>query len=143
MPNMRIVSPTEAKKLMDEGYTYVDVRTPEEFDLCHPARAINVPLMLATPRGRAPNGDFLPLMRRLFPLEAKIVVGCATGIRSRRAAEMLAGEGFFDIADQHGGMDGARGPFGQMQERGWSAVGLPTASGPDAGSYAGVKERAP
>jgi rhodanese-related sulfurtransferase len=131
MPNTRAVSPAEAKKLMDEGYTYVDVRTPQEFDLQHPAGALNIPL----------GPDFLPLMRRLFRVEAKIVVGCATGVRSRRAAEMLAREGFLDVADQRAGMEGARSPFGQVLERGWSAAGLPTATGSDAGSYAAVQTR--
>jgi rhodanese-related sulfurtransferase len=141
MPNIRRVSPLEAKQLVDEGYTYVDVRTAQEFDARHPTGALNVPLALMGPAGPAPNVDFLPIMLRLFGLEAKIVVGCATGMRSRRAAEMLSAEGFLDVADQRAGLDGARGPFGGAQEPGWAAAGLPTASGPDEGSYGRVKAR--
>ena len=142
MPDVRRVSPKEAKQLMDEGYTYVDVRTPEEFDQRHPRGSINVPLLVAGPRGRAPNADFVPLMKRLFPRDAKIVLGCATGVRSRHAAEMLAADGFLDVADQRAGMDGARSPFGQLQEAGWSAAGLPASSGADEGSLAAVLARA-
>jgi rhodanese-related sulfurtransferase len=141
MPNMRRVTPLEAKQLVDEGYTYIDVRTEQEFDARHPAGALNVPLTRMGPAGPAPNADFVPLMRRLFALDAKIVVGCATGMRSRRAAEMLAGEGFEDVADQRAGLDGARSPFGGLQEPGWAAAGLPVATGPDAGSYEKVKAR--
>jgi rhodanese-related sulfurtransferase len=80
-------------------------------------------------------------MRRLFALDAKIVVGCATGMRSRRAAELLSAEGYQDVADQRAGLEGVRSPFGGVQEPGWAAAGLPTASGPDAGSYEAVKAR--
>jgi rhodanese-related sulfurtransferase len=141
MPNMRRVSPIEAKQLVDEGYSYVDVRTEPEFDARHPAGALNVPITRMGPSGPAPNHDFLPIMRRLFPLDAKIVVGCATGVRSRRAAELLSEEGYLDVADQRAGLDGVRGPFGGVEEPGWAAAGLPVASGADAGSYEKVKAR--
>jgi rhodanese-related sulfurtransferase len=141
MPNLKRVSPLEAKQLLDQGYTYVDVRTTQEFDARHPAGALNVPLALMGPAGPAPNADFLPTMRRLFSADAKIVLGCASGGRSRRAAEMLSGEGFGDVVDQRAGLDGARGPFGGMEEPGWAAAGLPTATGPDDGSYDKVKTR--
>jgi rhodanese-related sulfurtransferase len=81
-------------------------------------------------------------MRRLFSLDAKIVVGCATGTRSRQAVEILLAEGFLDVADQRAGVDGARDPFGGLQEPGWVAVGLPTVTGVDEGSYEHVKARA-
>jgi rhodanese-related sulfurtransferase len=141
MGKMRRVSPSEAKQLVDEGYTYVDVRTVEEFDARHPGGAVNVPFAWMGPAGAGPNADFLPIMRRLFALDAKIVVGCATGTRSLQAAEMLVGAGFRDVADQRAGMEGARDPFGRLQEPGWAAAGLPMANGADAGSYDRIKTR--
>jgi rhodanese-related sulfurtransferase len=135
MPNVRRVSPLEAKGLVDEGYTYVDVRTVEEFELRHPAGALNVPLARPSSVGAGEEGTFLSVMRRLFRPEAKIVVGCATGARSLRAAEMLADAGFSDVVDQRAGLEGARSPFGALTEKGWKAAGLPTSSGPDEGSY--------
>ena len=134
MPNVRRVSPLEAKRLVDEGYTYVDVRTVEEFDIRHPTGALNVPLVSAR---------FLAVMQSLFGLDAKIVVGCATGVRSLRAARMLADAGFLEVVDQRAGLDGARSPFGAVVEPGWKAAGLPTASGTDEGSFAVLIARPP
>src|SRR5712671_835262 len=139
MPNVRRVSPLEAKRLVDEGYTYVDVRTVEEFDIRHPAGALNVPLASAHPH----DTGFLAVMRRFFGLDAKIVVGCATGVRSQRAARMLAEAGFLEVVDQRAGLDGARSPFGALVEPGWKAAGLPTASGTDEGSFAVLIARSP
>jgi rhodanese-related sulfurtransferase len=141
MPNLKRVSPLEAKQLVDQGYTYVDVRTEPEFDARHPAGALNLPLTRMGPSGPTPNAEFMPIMRRLFPLDAKIVVGCATGMRSRRAAELLSEAGYQDVVDQRAGLDGTRGPFGGVQEPGWAAAGLPVTSGADEGSYPKVKAR--
>jgi rhodanese-related sulfurtransferase len=141
MSNLRRVSPAEAKQLLEEGYTYVDVRTVEEFHLRHPRGAVNVPLAILGPTGPEPNADFLPIMQRLFGEDAKIVVGCATGVRSRRAAEMLGDAGFREVVDQRAGTDGARSPFGALHEPGWIAAGYPTDAGPDEGSYERVQAR--
>jgi len=141
MGNTRRVSPAEAKQLLDEGYTYVDVRTEEEFHACHPRGALNVPTALSSPTGTRPNGDFVELMRRLFGEEGKIVLGCATGQRSLRAAGMLEAAGFHQVIDQRAGLEGARNPFGRLEEPGWRAVGLPVASGVDEGCYDAVKRR--
>ena len=136
MTELRRVSPADAKKLLDAGYTYVDVRTVEEFDAQHPADAINVPLNLEGPSTDV--HEFVRVMRRLFAPEGKIVVGCATGMRSLRALQWLSKAGFTDVVDQRAGMDGARTPFGGLAEKGWAAEGLPTAQGPDAGSFSEV-----
>src|SRR5262245_44107842 len=138
---MKRVSPQEAKKLMDEGYTYVDVRTEREFLVAHPAGAINVPLGEMGPHGVVKNVDFVPLLQRTFALDAKIIVGCASGSRSLHAGEMLASAGFTDVVDQRAGMSGARTAFGSIAEKGWEAAGLPVARGADAGSFAAVKSR--
>jgi rhodanese-related sulfurtransferase len=141
MPAMKRVSPDEAKKLMDEGYTYVDVRTEREFSTGHPTGSINVPLGDMTPRGLVPSPEFVPLLSRIFAKDAKIIVGCAGGVRSLKAAEMLGQAGFTDIVDQRAGFNGARGGFGAVAEKGWEASGLPVARGEDAGSLAAVKAR--
>jgi rhodanese-related sulfurtransferase len=139
---MKRVSPEEAKKLMDEGYTYVDVRTEREFLLAHPSGAINVPLGEMGPRGVVKNVDFLPLLQRIFAPDARIIVGCASGSRSLHAHEMLASAGFTNVVDQRAGMAGTRTAFGAVAEKGWEAAGLPVARGADAGSFAAVKARA-
>ena len=136
---IRRVSPHEAKSLLDIGYVYVDVRSVEEFHDLHPRGARNVPLGARDPRdtGKAQT-EFLAAMSQLFAADAKIVVGCATGVRSLRAAELLLGAGFTDVVDQRAGMEGARGAFGNLVEAGWVDAGLPVSSGPDAGSSQGA-----
>jgi rhodanese-related sulfurtransferase len=133
---VRRVSPAEAKSLLDFGYCYVDVRSVEEFHDLHPVGALNIPVHAAGGRGEpASAGQFVAMMGKRFGKDAKIVVGCATGVRSLRAAELLVLAGFTEVVDQRAGMAGARGPFGNLVEPGWADAGLPVASGPDAGSF--------
>jgi len=110
------VSPAEAHtKMANEGYAYVDVRNPDEFEEGHPAGAINVPLA----------DDFVAQMEKRFAKDARIVVGCKSGGRSLRAATALIAVGFTAAIDQRAGWDGTRGVFGELLEPGWKRVGLP------------------
>lgn len=111
------ISPAEAHaKMNDEGFTYVDVRTEDEFAAGRPKGAVNVPL-----------GDgFVAAMEARFAKDAKIVVGCRAGRRSATAAQQLVAAGFTNVVDQRAGWDGARGAFGEVTEPGWSRQGLPT-----------------
>jgi rhodanese-related sulfurtransferase len=143
MSDLTRISPQEASAKLAEGWTYVDVRTTQEFEAGHPPGAVNVPLMHAGPGGMAPNPDFARVMEAAFPRDAKIVVGCKAGGRSLRAAQMLLGAGFTSVVDQRAGWDGARNPFGQITEPGWSRVGLPTEEGQPAGrSWDDMKKKA-
>ena len=127
---------------MAEGYIYVDVRTEREFSVRHTRGAINVPLGEMGPAGLRMNPDFVPILQRLFKLDAKVIVGCASGMRSQQAAQTLLAAGFTSVVEQRAGMEGARGGFGGVAEKGWAAAGLPVDSGADDGSYAAVKTRA-
>src|ERR1700749_3822132 len=89
LPNLKRVSPADAKQLMDEGYVYLDVRSEPEFAAGHPAGAHNVPVMHAGPRGGAPNPAFLAVVEALSAKAPRVVVGCRSGQRSMRAAEMM------------------------------------------------------
>lgn len=123
------ISPSEAQEKMErEGYVYVDVRTEEEFRAGHPAGAVNVPFMLASDDGMRPNPDFLSAMRERFGREARLILGCRSGVRSLRAAQALAADGFDHVTDQRAGWDGRRDPFGQLVEAGWSKAGLPVSA---------------
>jgi rhodanese-related sulfurtransferase len=126
------ISPQEASQKLSDGWTYVDVRTVEEFEAGHPPGAINVPIALAEGGGMVPNPDFLPVMEGAFAKDAKIVVGCKAGGRSLRAAHELLAKGFTSVVDQRAGWDGGRDAFGQF-EPGWSRVGLPSEPGQPAG----------
>ena len=92
MSDIRRISADDAHACMQQGHTFVDVRTEEEFDAGHPAGALNVPFMLSVQGTMLPNAEFLSVMTRAFPKDARIVLGCAAGTRSARAATALASE---------------------------------------------------
>src|SRR5689334_16728850 len=129
MSTITRISPAEAQEKLAQGYTYVDVRSEQEFADGHPAGAVNVPLMHAGPAGMAPNPEFLTVMKALFPTDAKLVLGCRGGVRSLRAADALVAEGFTGLLDQRAGWEGAKDAFGAVSEPGWSKVGLPIETG--------------
>jgi rhodanese-related sulfurtransferase len=142
MSEIKRISPQEASEKLAEGWTYVDVRTVEEFEDGHPTGAVNVPIALSGAGGMEANPDFVRVMKAAFAPDAKIVVGCKAGGRSLRAAQMLVGEGYTNVVDQRAGWDGARTPFGQL-EPGWSRVGLPSETGQPAGrSWTAMKNKA-
>jgi rhodanese-related sulfurtransferase len=133
------ISPAEAAQKLSEGWTYVDVRTTQEFEAGHPAGALNVPIA----HREGPNPDFIGAMKANFPTDAKIVVGCKSGTRSARAAQVLVAEGFANVVDQRAGWDGTRNPFGQVVEAGWAGAGLPREDGAPAGRcWADLRSRA-
>lgn len=143
MTDIKRVSPQEAHELMGSGWTYVDVRTEEEFAEGHATGAVNVPVAVTAGGSMVPNPDFLSVMEKAFGKDAKLVVGCKSGNRSMRAAQSLVGAGFASVVDQRAGWDGARNPFGQVGEAGWSRAGLPVETGAPAGtSYSDVKAKA-
>ena len=133
---IRRVSPQEASELMaKQGYVYVDVRSVPEFSAGHPTGARNVPLLHLGPAGMAPNPDFLAVMEKAFAKDAKLVIGCASGGRSFRAAGALEAAGFSQVIDQRAGFQGAGEP-------GWSRAGLPVStSAPPECTWEGLKAR--
>lgn len=137
MANIQRVSPAEAKKLLDEGYTYLDVRTEAEYAAGHPVGAHNVPVMNAGPGGMVPNPDFMTVVQALYPKDAKLVVGCKAGGRSARAADMMTAAGYTGVVDQRAGFDGQPG-----KEPGWAPSGLPVEKATAGGSYAELRTKA-
>src|SRR5215813_1671556 len=110
MADFRRVSPLEAKALLEEGYVYVDVRSEPEYAAGHPKGALNVPIAHAGAGGMQPNARFVEVMQKLFPKDARLLVGCKAGGRSVRAAEALTSAGFTCVVDQRAGWDGVRDP---------------------------------
>jgi rhodanese-related sulfurtransferase len=138
---IRRVTPQEAADLLAEGWTYVDVRTIPEFEAEHPSGAFSVPLLHKGPAGRIANPDFVAVMESAFGHDTRIVVGCATGSRSRRAAEILTDAGFEELVDMRGGFAGESDSMGRLVTPGWKAAGLPTASAAEPGhSYEDLKK---
>jgi rhodanese-related sulfurtransferase len=94
---MKRVTPAEAQKLQDEGWTYLDVRSESEFEAGHPPGAINVPINV---------GDFLSAVAQRFKKDSKLVVGCQAGGRSMRACVALEQNGYSNLADNFQGFGG-------------------------------------
>lgn len=66
-------------KLITEGNcTIVDVRSPEEYDYGHVPNSFNIPL-----------GEIVDRMDEIKALKMPLVLCCASGARSGRAAEYL------------------------------------------------------
>ena len=138
------VSPEEAKALIDtEGYVYVDVRSQPEFQAGHPEGAYNVPIAHLGPEGMSANPEFLTVMERAFPKDAKLLVGCQAGGRAMRAASILESAGYAEVSVQRAGYEGIMEPgTGRVIEAGWRPKGLPVSQDcPSERSYEGLKGR--
>ena len=121
----RNVNPTGAKELLDsDGFAYLDVRTVEEFEAGHAPGAFNIPVAFRGPAGMELNDGFAEAVKRAFQPEAKLLLGCAAGVRSAHACEILANEGYETLVNMHGGFSGARDPMGTVTEPGWQACGF-------------------
>lgn len=129
---MKNVSPKDCPALLASGHTYLDVRTVEEFEAAHPTGAFNVPVMTRGPGGMQPNPKFVAVVAAKFAKDAKLVVGCQSGMRSQRACDELAAAGFTAFVNMECGFGGGRDDFGGVTP-GWAACGLPTESGRPAG----------
>lgn len=128
---MKEVSAQEAFELMqnDPDYIYLDVRSVPEFEAGHPQNAINIPIMHFTPGvGMSPNQDFPAVVEANLPKDAKLVVGCKTGVRSARACDILSQMGYMNVANVRGGFVGAMDNAGRVVEPGWSMLNLPTST---------------
>jgi len=128
MTQPRIVTPEEAKTLLDGGARYLDVRSEPEFEAGHPPDALNIPLQHASVGGMVPNDDFVAVVEANLPKDSALVVGCKAGGRSRRAVELLVAAGYTNLVDLGPGWDGKRDAFGRLQP-GWSRQGLPVETG--------------
>ena len=110
------VSITDVHLAQLAGAQYVDVRSTLEFEAGHPAGAINVPLLeVDEDTGQfMSNLDFVRVMKANFAPDTMLLVGCQSGTRSGRAAQMLEAFGFTNLGNVLAGFQG------------WAAAGLPT-----------------
>jgi rhodanese-related sulfurtransferase len=126
---MKELSAQEAYDLLqsDAEFVYLDVRSVPEFEAGHAANAINIPIMHFTPgTGMSPNPDFPAVVEASLPKDAKLVVGCKTGVRSARACELMSQMGYTNVTNVRGGFVGAMDNLGRVVEPGWSMLNLPT-----------------
>ena len=135
--DIRRIDPEEAQQLLDsqEGYTYLDVRSEEEFAQGHVPGAVNIPVATSNPLGPGlvANPDFNQQVAAQFDKNSKIITACLRGGRSLKAAMMLTAEGYTEIVDMLGGYDAELDAFGNVVVEGWARRGLPTTTGEDGG----------
>jgi rhodanese-related sulfurtransferase len=138
--SVKRVPPAEAKALVDAGWRYVDVRSIPEFEAGHPEGAFNVPLMHFLPgRGMSPNPDFVAVMEKQFKPGDQLVLGCKSGGRSLRAAELLASQGWTSVVDMAGGFEGEHDAMGRTLVPGWKSAGLPVSQSAPGRTYEELK----
>jgi phage shock protein E len=84
-------SPEEARRLVNEGATLLDVRSATEFASGHLTGAKNIPV-----------GELSEHLSQLPDKRAPIVVYCRSGGRSSRAKQILEGAGYAAVYDLGG-----------------------------------------
>jgi rhodanese-related sulfurtransferase len=127
------ILPAEAAQLLEQGWTYLDVRSIPEFDQGHPPGAANVPLLHFQGGRMVPNPDFGRVVEASFPKDARLVVGCKTAGRSQQAAALMEAAGYANLVEMRGGFAGERDGMGRVSVRGWAEEGfaVETAAAPD------------
>lgn len=120
--NITVLEPrAAAERFQEDGaLQYVDVRTVAEFAQGRPLlRTVNVPFVFHHPLTMAAidNRSFVEIVSHLFPPATPLVLGAggdADDHRALRAAELLAGAGYADLAVMMPGFEA------------WRAALLPT-----------------
>ena len=125
------LSVREARSKQGEGYTYVDVRSIPEFELGHPAGAVNVPLLHRDEHTgqMMANRQFLDVMRANFASDAKLLIGCQVGGTVGAGRADAHARRFQRRANVLGGYDGARDPMTGSHARRGVAPGGPAGGG--------------
>ena len=128
--DIKRIDPEEARALLDSGggYTYLDVRTEEEFAAGHVPEAVNIPVAVKNPLGPGlvPNPDFTSQVEQQFDKDRKIITACLRGGRSMRAAMMMSALGYTGIVDMRGGYDAELDALGNVVGEGWARRNFPT-----------------
>ena len=107
----------------DKSLVHIDVRSEPEFAAGHAPNAYNLPLLHAAAGGMTPNPRFVDEVAAAFPdKNTPIMVSCKAGGRSARAAVVLEGLGYTQIADQVGGWSGGNGDLGWLASGGASVT---------------------
>ncbi|EXC30868.1 hypothetical protein L484_028047 [Morus notabilis] len=115
------VSAEEAKELIAEGYTVLDVRDKSQFDRAHIKSCYHVPLFIENEDNdfgtivkrtlhnnfsglffglpfTKPNPEFVQSVKSQFSLGSKLLLVCQEGLRSTAAANKLEETGFQNLA---------------------------------------------
>jgi rhodanese-related sulfurtransferase len=79
------ISSSDARALVKDGASLLDVRSPEEYSAGHIDGAVNIPV-----------GELSQRLGEL-PRDRGVVVYCQSGMRSARAASVLREAGFSNV----------------------------------------------
>lgn len=120
--SVRRIGLAEAKQRLSEGYTYLDIRSEDEFAAGHIPGAYNVPLFHLKDSMLEENPEFLAVVAANFPKTAPLLIGCQSGRRSQQAAQILAAHGYEQLEELRTGFNGCRDAFGRL-EPGWERTG--------------------
>ena len=93
MPKVEVLEKSEYQALVEQGYTIIDVRTPEEFEEGHIEGAQNI---------NVKDDAFVTVIQKLSPSDT-LLVYCRSGRRSLYAAQVMVSFGFQKIYDLEGG----------------------------------------
>ena len=122
------ITPEDVQAVLegDSEFVYLDVRSIPEFDQGHPEKAYNVPLMNfdAVKQKLSANPDFEQVVKANFKKSQRIILGCKSGARSLRAAEVLEGLGYLSLCNMVGGFAGGEDENGEPLP-GWMGCNLP------------------
>ena len=105
-PTVREVSTAEAVELARDGYQVIDVREQSEWDAGHVAGATLLPLREVTDR----IGEVAP------DHDAPLLLHCAVGARSARAAAWLAQKGYRNVVSLNGSINTWKDLGGDWEE---------------------------
>lgn len=86
----RTIASNEAMSLIDNGAIIIDVRTVEEYNEGHISGAINIPVDT--------------ISEITYDKNDKIIVYCASGVRSATAAKTLVDAGYTNVYNLDGGL---------------------------------------
>ena len=92
-PKVEVLKKLQYQALIAEGYTILDVRTPEEFEEGHIQGAQNI---------NVKDDTFMIAIQKLSPSDT-LLVYCRSGRRSLYAAQVMVSLGFQKIYDLEGG----------------------------------------
>ena len=98
------ITPEEAQTRLQHGAVLVDVRERDEYEAARVAASTLIPL-----------SEFAARVTEL-PMDKEVVLICAGGVRSARAAEYAASQGY-TVTNLEGGINA------------WAAAGLPVETG--------------
>ena len=126
---------------LNDGTIFLDVRSVLEFEKGHVPGAVNIPIMDYSVEGERlePNTSFLQVCNGRFSSDTPLIVGCAAGARSLRAAHALESARFTNVVNMVGGFSGKRNALGEFEQLGWVQEELPVSHDPSDGeSYASI-----